>query len=259
MNLASTEHGDGLDLIILHGLFGSARNWSTVARRLSKSFHVIALDLRNHGESPWTETMSYTEMAGDVAEFVTTRGLDRPIVLGHSMGGKVAMTLAIEGEIDVESLIVVDIAPVAYEGGFGQLVEAMTAIDLATVGRRADADTALADTVPDPALRAFLLQNLVTRDGSYAWRINLGAIAAELPGLSGFPPLDPDAAYMGATRFIAGSRSGYVKTDHHATIGRLFPNSEVAVIDDAGHWPHAEKPADFIALVDRFLDRPSRQ
>ena len=113
MNLASTEHGDGLDLIILHGLFGSARNWSTVARRLSKSFHVIALDLRNHGESPWTETMSYTEMAGDVAEFVTTRGLDRPIVLGHSMGGKVAMTLAIEGEIDVESLIVVDIAPVA--------------------------------------------------------------------------------------------------------------------------------------------------
>ncbi len=257
MKLASTQFGDGPALIILHGLFGSARNWSTIARRLAASHRVIALDLRNHGDSPWTGTMTYAEMADDVAGFIAAAGLDRPSVLGHSMGGKVAMTLALGREIALGALVVVDIAPVSYDGGFGGYVEAMSAIDLRSVERRADADAALAGTVADPALRAFLLQNLITRDGSYVWRINLPAIGAGLPGLSDFGPADPASTFAGAAMFIAGGRSRYVAAEHHATIRRLFPGAEIAVLDGAGHWLHAEQPEQFVALVATFLDQHS--
>jgi pimeloyl-ACP methyl ester carboxylesterase len=131
----------------------------------------------------------------------------------------------------------------------------MSALDLASVERRADADAALAAEVPDPTLRAFLLQNLAARDGAYEWRINLPAIAAGLPGLSDFPPVIPGAVFSEPTLFVAGGRSGYVADAHHATIRRLFPNSEIAVMDGAGHWPHAEQPENFVALVARFLDQ----
>ncbi len=258
MKLASTEFGDGPALIILHGLFGSARNWSTIARHLASSHRVIALDLRNHGDSPWAGTMTYAEMAEDVAEFIAASGLDRPSVLGHSMGGKVAMTLALGRHVALGKLVVVDIAPVPYDGGFGDYVEAMSAVDLRSVDRRADADAALAGTVDDPALRAFLLQNLIARDGSYVWRINLPAIGAGLPGLSDFSLTDPASAFAGAALFIAGGRSRYVAAGHHATIRRLFPGAEISVLDGAGHWPHAEQPEKFIALVAPFLDRHAK-
>jgi len=255
MRLAATELGDGPALIILHGLFGSARNWSTVARSLAASHRVIALDLRNHGASPWAETMTYAEMADDVAGFIAAAGLDRPSILGHSMGGKVAMTLALDGAVEAGALVVVDIAPVPYDGGFGPTVAAMRALDLASLGRRADADAALAAQVPDASLRAFLLQNLTTRDGAYAWRINLPAIAAGLAALSAFSAVKPSAAFAGPALFIAGGRSGYVAAAHQPAIRRLFPNSEIAVMDGAGHWPHAEQPENFVALVERFLDQ----
>ncbi len=257
MRLAATELGDGPALIILHGLFGSARNWSTVARRLATSHRVIALDLRNHGDSSWAETMTYAEMADDVAGFIAAAGLDRPRVIGHSMGGKVAMTLALGGDVALGDLVVVDIAPVPYDRGFGGYVEAMSALDLASVERRSDADAALTAEVPDPTLRAFLLQNLVASDGAYEWRINLPAIAAGLPGLSDFPPVGPSATFAEPALFIAGGRSGYVADAHHATIRRLFPDSEITVMDGAGHWPHAEQPENFVALVARFLDQLS--
>ena len=255
MRLAATEIGDGPALIILHGLFGSARNWSTVARSLAASHRVIALDLRNHGASPWAETMTYAEMADDVAQFIAAARLDRPSIVGHSMGGKVAMTLALGGAVEVGALVVVDIAPVAYDGGFGTYVEAMRGLDLASLGRRADADAALAGAVPDAALRAFLLQNLTTRDGAYAWRINLPAIAAGLAAMAAFSAVEPGAAFVGPALFIAGGRSGYVAPVHQPAIRRLFPNCEIAVMDGAGHWPHAEQPENFVALVRPFLDR----
>ena len=258
MKLASTELGDGPPLIILHGLFGSARNWSTIARRLAASHRVIALDLRNHGDSPWAETMTYSEMADDVAGFIAGSGLERPSILGHSMGGKVAMTLALEFDVALESLVVVDIAPVSYDSGFGHYVEALSAIDLASVTRRADADAALAGPVADPALRAFLLQNLITRNGAYVWRINLSAIGTGLAGLSEFALAVPASAFTGPALFIAGERSGYVDTRHRGAIHRFFPQAEITVLDGAGHWPHAEQPENFVALVEPFLDRPSR-
>jgi len=218
---------------------------------------VIALNLCNHGDSPWAGTMTYAEVADDVADFIAAAGLDRPSVLGHSMGGKVAMTLALGRDVALGALVVVDIAPVSYDHGFGDYVEAMSAVDLRLVERRADADAALAGTVADPVLRAFLLQNLIARDGSYGWRINLPAIGAGLAGLSEFPPADPASAFTGAALFIAGGRSRYVAAEHHATIRQLFPGAEIAVLDDAGHWPHAEQPEQFGALVAPFLDRHS--
>ena len=256
MRLAATELGDGPALIVLHGLFGSARNWSTIARRLAPSHRVIALDLRNHGASPWADTMTYAEMADDVADFIAAAGLDRPSILGHSMGGKVAMTLALGGAT-LGAVIVVDIAPVAFDGGFGQYVAAMSAIDLTAVERRGDADAALSSAVPDPALRAFLLQNLVARDGSYAWRINLRAIDTGLPALSGFSPADPTSTFAGPALFVAGGRSAYLAAKHHPAVRRLFPRAEIAVLDDAGHWLHAEQPEKFFDLVAPFLDRHS--
>jgi pimeloyl-ACP methyl ester carboxylesterase len=165
-----------------------------VDQRLAASYRVIALDLYNHGGSPWAETMTYAEMAEDVAGFIAAVGLDRPGIFGHSMGGKVAMTLALGRDVALGALVVVDIAPVSYDGGFGDYVEAMSAVDLDSVERRADADAALAGTVADPALRAFLLQNLIARDGSYAWRINLAAIGA---GLSGFSLAEPASTFAG--------------------------------------------------------------
>lgn len=257
MRLAATELGDGPALIILHGLFGSARNWSTIARRLAASHRVIALDLRNHGASPWAATMTYAEMADDVAGFIAAAGLDQPSILGHSMGGKVAMTLALGRRVALGAVVVVDIAPVSYDGGFGDLVAAMRAIDLRSVERRADADAALGSAVADPALRAFLLHNLVMRDGAYAWRLNLAAIEAGLPGLSDFAPADAAATFAGRALFIAGGRSRYLAAEHHAAVRRLFPNAEIAVLDGAGHWPHAEQPEKFIALAAPFLDQHS--
>ncbi len=201
--------------------------------------------------------MTYAEMADNVAEFIAAAELDRPSVLGHSMGGKVAMTLALGRDVALGALVGVDIAPGPYDGGVGNYVEAMSAVDLRSVERRADADAALADTVDDPARRAFLLQNLIARDGSYVWRINLPAIGAGLPGLSDFGPADPASAFAGAALFIAGGRSRYVAAEHHATIRRLFPGAEIAVLDGAGHWPHAEQPEKFVALVAPFLDQNS--
>ena len=258
MKLVSTEFGDGPPLIILHGLFGSARNWTTFARQLAVSHRVITLDLRNHGDSPWSETMTYEDMADDVAEFIADSGLERPCLIGHSMGGKVAMTLALGQEIALGALVVVDIAPVSYDSGFAHYVEALSAIDLASVERRADADAALAGAVTDPVLRAFLLQNLIARDGIYAWRINLSAIGAGLAGLSEFSVAGPAAAFTGPTLFIAGGLSGDVTPKHHGTIHKLFPRAEISVLDGAGHWPHAEQPDKFVALVEPFLERYSR-
>ena len=253
MKLASTEIGDGPPLIILHGLFGSARNWSTFAQRLAMSHRVFALDLRNHGDSPWSDTMTYDEMADDVADFIAVSGLERPSVIGHSMGGKVAMKLALGHEIALAALAVVDIAPVSYDSGFAHYVEALSGIDLASVERRADADAALTGAVTDPALRAFLLQNLIARDGIYAWRINLSAIGDGLAGLSEFSLSGPTTAFSGPTLFVAGERSGYIAPKHHETIHKLFPRAEIAVLEGAGHWPHAEQPGNFVALMEPFL------
>ena len=214
---------------------------------------MFALDLRNHGRSPWADTMSFDEMAGDVAAFIRAHDLSPAGVIGHSLGGKVVMRLALRRADLVARLVVVDVAPVAYGHSFAPFVEAMQAVDLAAVQRRADADLQLQRAIGDPAIRNFLMQNLVKTDAGFVWRINLAALAANMPELRGFPALAEDAAYLGPTLFIAGGRSPYIQAGHRPLIARLFPVAEHAVIEGAGHWVHAEHPAEFLAEIRQFL------
>jgi esterase len=243
----------GPPVVILHGLLGSARNWTSIAKELGTTHRVFALDLRNHGRSPWADTMSFDEMAGDVAAFIGGHDLSPAGVIGHSLGGKVAMRLALMRADLVERLVVVDVAPVAYSHSFAPFVAAMRAVDLAAVQRRADADLQLERAIGDAAIRNFLLQNLVKTDAGFAWRVNLEALAANMPELPGFPRAAEGVAYPGRTLFLAGGRSPYVAAEHRPLIARLFPRAEHAVIEGAGHWVHAERPAEFLEQVRRFL------
>jgi pimeloyl-ACP methyl ester carboxylesterase len=253
LELAYTETGEGPPLVILHGLFGSSRNWGSIARRLGETHRVFAVDLRNHGASPWADTMDYGEMAEDLRAFLARHGLAGAVVMGHSMGGKTAMRLALDHGGDVGRLIVVDIAPVAYDHSHGPMVEALRAVDLAAAGRRAEVDRQLQAAIPEAALRSFLLHNLVSEDGRLRWRINLAALAASMDALIEFPADPAGITYRGPAHFLRGAASDYVREAHHARIRELFPNAEIDSIPDAGHWVHAEQPAAFLERVRSIL------
>ena len=254
MKLAYTEIGEGPPLVILHGLFGSARNWAGFAKRLSDRYRVIATDARNHANSPWDDDMSYPAMAGDLLELIERLGLARPTVLGHSMGGKTAMTAALTRPAAIGALIVSDMAPVAYTHTHAALVAAMRAMDLLRVARRADADQALAPAAPQRSMRDFLLQNLVFENGRARWRINLDSISAHMAGLIGWS-LPPGAKpYRDATLFVHGGKSRFVLPEYHAEIRRLFPKARIRTIEGAGHWLHVDKADEFAAEVEGFLE-----
>ena len=254
VDLAAAEQGAGPPIVILHGLFGSARNWGAIARRLAEQHRVFALDLRNHGASPWTASMDYAEMAGDVRAFVERRNLGPVALVGHSMGGKVGMVLALQAPALVERLVVVDIAPVRYPPAYLSFVEAMRGVDLDRAARRAEVGARLADGVPDEGVRQFLLQNLVAEEGRLRWRVNLDTLETAMPALSDFPDFPDDAAYEGPTLFVAGARSDYVQPEHRAAIRRLFPKASLVRLRDAGHWIHAERPEEFLDTLLPFLD-----
>ncbi|MBK8176906.1 MAG: alpha/beta fold hydrolase [Rhodospirillales bacterium] len=253
LKLATREYGDGPPLIILHGLFGSAQNWHSMAERLAATYHVVTCDLRNHGASPWSEQMTFPEMADDLETLIEARGLSPASVLGHSVGGKTAMLTALKHSDLVERLIVVDIAPVDYEAPFLAYVRAMQAVDLAAATRRSAIDEQLAEVVPDAATRLFLLQNLIERDGRADWRINLAAIAANMDRLLGFPDV-AQFGYDGRALFLSGAESDYIAPRYYGRIFELFPQAEFARIDDAGHYPHVEQPERFLASVVDFLE-----
>jgi len=252
--LAHQEIGDGPPLIVLHGLFGSARNWASVARHLADRHRVYALDLRNHGASPWAEEMNYHAMAGDVVAFMNAHGLDRAALLGHSMGGKVAMAVALRHGARVHPLVTVDIAPVAYLPSFMPFMRAMQDLDLSALTRRSDADARLKDGIPDDAMRGFLLQNLTAGGGGFRWRINLAVLAAEMQHIADFPADLLEARYDGPALFLHGALSPYIKPPHHDIIRRLFPAAVITGIAGAGHWVHADRPQDFTKAVGDFLD-----
>ncbi|MGI9492520.1 MAG: alpha/beta fold hydrolase [Geminicoccaceae bacterium] len=253
IDLASQTYGDGGGpIVILHGLLGSGRNWTTIAKRLGNTHRVHTLDLRNHGNSPWTDEMSYELMAGDVGQFIETNGLGPVVLIGHSMGGKTAMRLALNRPSLVEKLVVVDIAPVDYEHGFGGYVEAMQAIDIDGLATRSEVDDLLAATVPEAAVRAFLLQNLVRQDQGFVWRANLQGLAEAMPALMTFPASDIEQ-FANPAIVLAGMNSDYVQAAHQAEIHRLFPKVETRYIADAGHWLHAEQPTVFLAHLKDFL------
>jgi esterase len=258
LNLAAIEYAAGAGggnppLAIVHGLFGSGRNWATIAQRLAAHRRVVALDLRNHGASPWADTMDYGELAADIRATLRALGVGRCALLGHSMGGKAAMVAALRHGVEIERLVVVDIAPVAYAPRHLGHLRAMRALDLSHIRRRSDADSALAPAVPDAAERAFLLQNLVFAAGGVRWRFNLAAIEQAMPDLVGFPALPAGVAYRGPTLFVAGGKSDYLLPTHETPIRQFFPNAQIARIGGAGHWLHAEQPQEFLDLVEPFL------
>ena len=249
--IAQGEAGERPPLVIAHGLFGSARNWGAVARRLAAERRVIAVDLRNHGDSPRSPDNGYEAMAGDLADTIAAHG-GRADVLGHSMGGKAAMVLALTAPERVGRLVVADIAPTAYAHTQLDYVRALQAVDLAAVARRSDADAQLATRVPEPGLRAFFLQSLAIGARGAAWKLNLPALAEQMPRIMGFP--DIGGSFEGPALFLTGGASDYVRPEHWPRIRALFPAAVPRVIDGAGHWLHAEAPEVFADAVAEFLD-----
>jgi pimeloyl-ACP methyl ester carboxylesterase len=252
MRLNLVEAGDGPPVILLHGLFGAAQNWGAVQRHLAARHRVLALDLRNHGASDRSDAMDYPAMAADVAETMRATDTRPAAVIGHSMGGKVAMALALAEPGLISRLVVVDIAPIAYPPALRPYVAAMQAIPLQAGLTRRDADAALAATIPEPNIRAFLVQNLRMQDDPPRWRLGLEEIAAAMPVIEGFP--DFPGRYEGPTLVINGERSSYIRPESHPRIQALFPACRFATVAGVGHWVHAENPAGFLALIDPFLD-----
>ena len=243
----------GAPIVILHGLLGSGRNWTSIAKRLAARHKVVTLDLRNHGGSPWADEMSYALMAADVRAYIEQAALGPTTVIGHSMGGKTAMRLALDAPSLVERLVVVDIAPVDYDHSTGEYVEALRALDLDGVGSRSLLDQRLADKVSEPAIRAFLLQNLVRQDQGFAWRAHLVGLSKAMPSLMAFPTDDHDY-YRGPALFLSGANSNYMTASEKPAIERLFQQVDHRIIADAGHWVHAEQPTAFLAHLQHFLD-----
>jgi esterase len=263
LQLAFEVTGRGSPVVILHGLFGSSRNWRGIAKALSAHHRVYCVDMRNHGQSPWSESMTYPEMAGDVRMLIEAQGLDKPVVIGHSMGGKAAMTLALERQSLVGRLIVVDIAPVSYVDRFSIYLEAMREVDTQSLNKRADAMKQLVRRIHDADLAGFFLQNLAPRDDHFDWRLNLGAISAAVSQLSGFPNELLLRRYDGPATLIRGSLSDYVQPADRLIAKKIFPTIEVVDIEGAGHWVHADKPIEFCAalaltpmLASRLEDAP---
>ena len=238
-------------LLIAHGLFGSARNWNVIARNLAIRRDVVAVDMRNHGASPRAEAQSYQGMAGDLAEVIGT--LRGPVdVLGHSMGGKAVMVLALTHGDLLRKVVVADIAPVAYDHDQSKHIKAMRALDLTGLTSRSEADRRLALAVPDPALRAFFLQSLdLKADGGPVWRLNLDVLEAEMPLIVGWP--GTAGQFDGPALFLTGSESAYVRPEHRDAIKALFPAARFAKLTGAGHWLHADKPREFERVVEGFL------
>ncbi len=246
------QRGDpGLPLVMAHGLLGQARNFGTLARGFAAERDVYTVDMRNHGDSPWDERMDYPAMAGDLAAFIEAEVGGRALVFGHSMGGKAAMRLALDAPERVAALIVADIAPVAYTHSHLDQINALRGLDLSALTRRSEADAALRGPVPDATMRAFLLQNLRISGEGITRRSNLDVLAGAMEALVGWD--DPHGRYDGPVLFIAGGASSYVTNAHDAAIRALFPHATVEVVPEAGHWIHAEKPGEVLALSEGFL------
>lgn len=240
-------------LVLLHGVFGSGRNWHALAQKLAENYRVFALDLRNHGASPHAKAMDYPAMAGDVGAFLQRQNLKAASIIGHSMGGKVAMWLALTEPDKVEQLIVVDVAPVSYEHEFDAIIEALKSVPVEQLHSRQEADEWLAQEIPSARLRQFLLTNLVLKNQTYAWRIDLELFERAMPQLVAFPSAEHLPPFAKRTLFLAGAESDYIRPEYFPTIQRLFPTAQIKTLEGAGHWLQVEQPDQFLSLCQRFL------
>lgn len=240
-------------LVVLHGLYGSASNWARIAPVLGQRFRVLVPDLRNHGSSPQHAEMGYPALAGDVLGLLDGLGIERAHVLGHSMGGKVAMCCALQAPQRIRSLIVADMAPRAYDGAEHlAIIEAMQQLKLARLDSRRAADQALAAAIPVQGVRQFLLTNLQRRGPDWYWRLPLAILRDQLPVIMDWPVTG--ARFDGPALFLHGGRSDYLAERDRAELKRLFPGARTRCMTDCGHWLHAEDPETFTGEVMQFLD-----
>lgn len=245
----------GKSVLILHGLFGSLGSWGWHSKQLSKHYSVIGVDLRNHGDSPHDKELNYPAMALDVVELIENLGLSSVAIIGHSMGGKVAMELALQYPQFVDKLVIVDIAPVAYSDGIDshkRVIEGMKALNLGEIKSRDKAERFLTAYIEEEATRKFILTNLIhTKGGGYEWRLNLDAIDKNYGDLRKKPTgVKP---YESSILFVKGALSNYINAENEAEILNLFPNAQVKIILQAGHWLHVDKPQVFQKIAFDFL------
>lgn len=251
MKLYYEQRGSGPYLVLLHGLFGSQDNLAVIARAAESTFTVLSMDLRNHGRSPHADSMTYQQMANDVINTLPIEA-KKFFLLGHSMGGKVAMQLALNNPERVQALIVADIAPVDYDSRHDGIIKAMQQVNLDEVTKRSQADQQLAQTIQENGVRQFLLKNLLKMNHQFVWRCHLAAIAACYHQVLKAP--EGHTSYPHRVLFIKGAKSDYILPEHQQPIQQLFPQAHAKIIHGAGHWLHAEKPAAFTKLVLDFLN-----
>ncbi|WP_234356197.1 alpha/beta fold hydrolase [Blastococcus sp. Marseille-P5729] len=248
--------GDGEPVLFLHGLFGQGKNFTSIAKALAPRHRSVLVDLPNHGASQWTEHVDYGQMAEAVAGVIREQADGRAAVVGHSMGGKVAMVLALRHPDLVERLAVVDISPVvsAESSEFEHLLDSLLALDLSTLASRSQADNQLTDRIRSRTVRGFLLQNLTHREGRWEWKANLDLLRAELGSIGSFPDGLDKHPYDGPVLWVAGANSDYVRDEYADTMRELFPLVRKVVVKDAGHWVHSEQAQVFTEIIRRFLD-----
>ena len=242
-------------VVLIHGLFGDKDNLKTLARELKDQYYCVMVDTRNHGDSPHCDTMSYTDMAADVLQTCDQLGLDDFAVVGHSMGGKIAMQLAMDNPKRVTRAVFADIAPANYDGTHDDILSALSNLDLSTVAQRSEADKLLAETIATPGVRQFLLKNLRKTDDGYEWRLNLKALSNNYAAIAGNVT---SGSYDKPVLFIKGGDSNYLNEQHRDAINSRFKQVEVKIIEGTGHWLHAEKPRIFNRLARSFLEQHSR-
>lgn len=255
-SLHSSVTGEGPALILLHGLFGMGQNLAGIARAFADSYEVHSLDLRNHGRSFRADSMTFTEMAADVDAYMGERSINCACVLGHSLGGKVAMQLALDYPNRVEKLVVADIAPVAYSGHHDDVFAGLTAVNLAELASRKEADLTLQEHIDEEGVRLFILKSLSrNREGQFEWLMNVEGLQRCYDQLR--QAVELEQPFEKPVLFIKGELSGYIQAKHQETIVRLFPQAQFKMIQNTGHWLHAEKPVAFNNLVSKFLQPES--
>jgi esterase len=253
MDLFYREAGEGQAIVLLHGIFGSSDNWLTQAKLLSAHYHTYALDMRNHGQSFHDAKFDFPAMVNDVLVFMETHGIKNAIMMGHSMGGKVAMNFAVAHPDKLQKLVVVDIAPKAYDMRHYVILDGLKAIPIDKVTTRNEADDALAPFVGEPDVRQFLLKNMQRKpDGGFRWKLNLHAIDKNIENIG--VDLQFPGKFEQPTLFVKGARSNYIKDQDLKRIREVFPAAELKTLD-TGHWVPAEKPKEFVDLVTEWLNK----
>ncbi|WP_370088297.1 alpha/beta fold hydrolase [Ekhidna sp.] len=252
MKLNFRTLGAGEPLIIMHGVFGSSDNWQTLGKVFAESFKVYLVDLRNHGNSPHSDEFDYDVMVSDVVELMDDEGLEKAHILGHSMGGKVAMHLSTQHAGKVDKLIVVDIAPKYYPPHHQEIFKGFHSVNLSTLKNRKEADDQMAGVISNFGVRQFILKNLDRKkDGSFQWKLNLNAIENAIEKVG--EGIEEEVSFDGNALFIAGGNSDYITDDDHDLIRSYFPKATIVSVKGAGHWVHAEKPDELGKMVIEFL------